>query len=611
MANSKYEYVRAFEQPDVLLPNTWIVVRIDGRGFHKFTTKHNFAKPNDRRALDLMNSAAEAVMKELPDLCLAYGTSDEFSFVFHKNCTLFERRASKLTTTIVSTFSSYYTFLWPRYFSDSPLTPPLPSFDGRAVCYPSDQNLRDYMSWRQVDCHINNLYNTTFWTLVLKGGMDARAAEQELSGTVSSDKNEILFSRFGINYNNEPEIFKKGSVLYRDFFPASAKPTSTASASAAQHPELAHPQPRRPDSASLTQPFNDLDFSLRNSSASLDRPTHGPTFLSTSTTPSPPPSPTTMSVPNLPPPPRGNGNKRPHLTPLPIPPPTLARTTRPPASLNPPNLIAHINTSPEPSPSLPLKSPDREVPQGPVRRRPSHSASASLSAPSSRPLTSVSSSGIGDIEGADRNGSPCGSVTRPTLKQRSTSLSLLESQPPIIPVRLSSIPTNNKPRKLSLQSQRSFKAARPEDVESRLREMGLATARSSSTSNRQENNPADIISATHSLTLSQTSTITGPTSSFAAQAPPAETVQPTQAKELTKTKSKAQTQAKSSKSKAKVTEMGSCAADTGRPEEMSRTQREKDRKKRTKARVVIEHVDVIRDEFWERRPWILSGRAGL
>ena len=33
--NNRYEYVKAFEQPDVLLPNTWIVVRIDGRGFHK------------------------------------------------------------------------------------------------------------------------------------------------------------------------------------------------------------------------------------------------------------------------------------------------------------------------------------------------------------------------------------------------------------------------------------------------------------------------------------------------------------------------------------------------------------------------------------------------
>jgi hypothetical protein len=64
--------------------------------------------------------------------------------------------------------------------------------------------------------HINNLYNTTFWTLVQKGGLENRVAEKELSGTVSSDKNEILFKRFGINYNNEPEIFKKGSVLYRD-----------------------------------------------------------------------------------------------------------------------------------------------------------------------------------------------------------------------------------------------------------------------------------------------------------------------------------------------------------------------------------------------------------
>jgi hypothetical protein len=46
--------------------------------------------------------------------------------------------------------------------------------------------------------------------------MGAREAEQRLKGTVSSDKNEILFKEFGINYNNEPECFKKGTVLYRD-----------------------------------------------------------------------------------------------------------------------------------------------------------------------------------------------------------------------------------------------------------------------------------------------------------------------------------------------------------------------------------------------------------
>jgi tRNA(His) guanylyltransferase len=34
MAKSKYEYVKHFEMPDPLLPNTWLVVRVDGRSFH-------------------------------------------------------------------------------------------------------------------------------------------------------------------------------------------------------------------------------------------------------------------------------------------------------------------------------------------------------------------------------------------------------------------------------------------------------------------------------------------------------------------------------------------------------------------------------------------------
>ncbi|KAK0128182.1 tRNA-His guanylyltransferase, variant 2 [Cadophora gregata] len=164
-----------------------------------------------------MNAAAMAVMNELPDIVIAYGISDEYSFVFHKTCALFERRSSKLVTTIVSTFTAYYVHLWSTHFPDLPLTAPLPSFDGRAVQYPSVQNLRDYMSWRQVDCHINNLYNTTFWALIQNGGFDAKSAEKELAGSLSADKNEILFSRFKINYNNEPEIYKKGSVVFRDY----------------------------------------------------------------------------------------------------------------------------------------------------------------------------------------------------------------------------------------------------------------------------------------------------------------------------------------------------------------------------------------------------------
>lgn len=167
--------------PDPLLPNTWIVVRVDGRGFTKMCAKYGFEKPNDRRALDLMNTAAKAVVTELPEITIAYGVSDEYSFVFHKACTLFDRRASKLVSTVVSTFTANYVYFWSTHFPDSPLSPPLPSFDGRAVCYPSVQNLRDYMSWRQADCHINNLYNTCFWSLIQLGGLDNKEAESTLA----------------------------------------------------------------------------------------------------------------------------------------------------------------------------------------------------------------------------------------------------------------------------------------------------------------------------------------------------------------------------------------------------------------------------------------------
>lgn len=111
---------------------------------------------------------------------IAYGQSDEFSFVFKKTSTLFKRRAryfyyeilftmffshlfftinnffpfsfnSKLMTHVVSQFSSSYVFYWKEFFGDQPLLYP-PGFDGRVILYPSNHNLRDYLSWRQADC---------------------------------------------------------------------------------------------------------------------------------------------------------------------------------------------------------------------------------------------------------------------------------------------------------------------------------------------------------------------------------------------------------------------------------------------------------------------------
>lgn len=217
MAKSRFEYVKEFEKENYLLRDCFIVIRIDGRGFHKFSEEYNFTKPNDIRALNLSNAAALNVKRAIKDIILAFGESDEYSFVLKPDTNLFNRRESKLVSTFASTFTAHYVALWPKFFPDVDLKiKHLPTFDCRAVVYPNLKVLKDYVNWRFVDTHINNLYNTTFWTLVLKGGLSTREAEQKLAGTLSADKNEILFKEFGINYNNEPEIFKKGSLIYKD-----------------------------------------------------------------------------------------------------------------------------------------------------------------------------------------------------------------------------------------------------------------------------------------------------------------------------------------------------------------------------------------------------------
>ncbi|OBZ72010.1 putative tRNA(His) guanylyltransferase [Grifola frondosa] len=214
MAGSKFAYVKNFELPDPLLPGTFMVLRVDGHAFHRLSEEHNFTKPNDERALQLMDHAARDVMNEFKDIVLAFGESDEFSFLFRKSTTLYNRRQAKILTTVTSIFTSSYVYNWPKYLPNTPLKYP-PSFDGRIVLYPSAKDVRNYFSWRQADTHINNLYNTVFWALVLQGGETTTQAHATLRGTVSSTKHEMMFSRFGINYTDISPRYRKGSILVR------------------------------------------------------------------------------------------------------------------------------------------------------------------------------------------------------------------------------------------------------------------------------------------------------------------------------------------------------------------------------------------------------------
>ncbi|KAF8837643.1 tRNAHis guanylyltransferase [Paxillus ammoniavirescens] len=253
MANSKYAYVRNFELPDPLLPGCFLVCRLDGHSFHRFSDEHGFTKPNDERALELMEHAAKDLMSEYNDIVVAFGESDEFSFLLRKSTHLYNRRHAKILTTLTSYFTSCYVFHWPEYFPGKPLRYP-PSFDGRIVQYPDERAIRDYFAWRQADTHINNLYNTVFWALIQQGGQTTAEAHATLRGTVSSQKHEMLFQRFKINYNELPARFRKGSVVVGEVVPQDAVDANATKPPVVQGEGTSRPPPkaRKGDKSKMT-----------------------------------------------------------------------------------------------------------------------------------------------------------------------------------------------------------------------------------------------------------------------------------------------------------------------------------------------------------------------
>ena len=90
----------------------------------RFTAVHNFKKPDDERALHLMNRCASAIMHDFPEMVLAYGQSDEYSFVLKRDARVYQRRECKLVSVVASLFASNYVFWWKDYFGDTPLQYP-------------------------------------------------------------------------------------------------------------------------------------------------------------------------------------------------------------------------------------------------------------------------------------------------------------------------------------------------------------------------------------------------------------------------------------------------------------------------------------------------------
>ena len=185
-----------------VLPEIWIVARLDGRGFTKLTKERiKFDAPFDERFRDLMLDTVEHLMNCGFNVVYGYTESDEISLLLAKDENSFGRKLRKLNSVLAGEASAAFSLrLGERG-----------CFDCRISQLPTDDLVVDYFRWRNEDAHRNALNAHCYWAL-RRAGKNEKAATNELSGLSVAAKNELLFQH-GVIFNELPNWQKRGVGL--------------------------------------------------------------------------------------------------------------------------------------------------------------------------------------------------------------------------------------------------------------------------------------------------------------------------------------------------------------------------------------------------------------
>lgn len=186
-----------------VLPNIYIVARIDGRGFTKLTKESvDFDVPFDVRFRDYMIETVRHLMDCGFKIIYGYTQSDEISLLFDLNDNAFSRKVRKLVSVLAGEASAKFSTL---------LGIPA-AFDCRISELPNLDLVIDYFRWRNEDATRNSLNAHCYWLLRKQSYSPAEAARY-LSSKSIAEKNEILFQA-GINFNDLALWQKRGVGLY-------------------------------------------------------------------------------------------------------------------------------------------------------------------------------------------------------------------------------------------------------------------------------------------------------------------------------------------------------------------------------------------------------------
>jgi tRNA(His) 5'-end guanylyltransferase len=196
----EYEMMEAGRK---FLPRLPIVARLDGKGFSKFTK--NLARPFDPRLSELMVKTVKFLIQESNANC-GYTQSDEITLTWYnenpENQIYFDRRIQKMVSVLAAQCSVYFNKALPVFIPEK--ASQMPVFDCRIWQMPTLEEATNVFVWRELDA--------------CKNSISMAASEyynhKELEYKTGDEKQEMLFQK-GINWNNYPDFFKRGTYVQR------------------------------------------------------------------------------------------------------------------------------------------------------------------------------------------------------------------------------------------------------------------------------------------------------------------------------------------------------------------------------------------------------------
>jgi tRNA(His) guanylyltransferase len=181
-----------------------LLARLDGRAFHTFT--RGLVRPYDPAMSRCMIETARYLVKQT-SARVGYTQSDEITLAWYEPSQSttdyeFDGRFQKLASVLAGMASARFSQLVARELPAK--GDEVPHFDCRVWQVPTLQDAVDVFVWREDDATKNSVSMAA----------GAHYPDRELHGKDSSAKQEMLFQK-GINWNDYPSFFKRGTYLQR------------------------------------------------------------------------------------------------------------------------------------------------------------------------------------------------------------------------------------------------------------------------------------------------------------------------------------------------------------------------------------------------------------